>query len=454
MADSKLVKIAENIVKQIQDDANKKLRKELTRKVNGQVLVIISKRFNSVIKGIFPKITTKELKTILDAYEAKIRTSLEKPFLDSLKDDKAEQERFIKARDDLDNRQRRTFIVRTYRDFEEGRGAWKGRKTELNNLIREHHLKLKEGQKASAANEKKLDKTSGRDNLFGAQLGHGEGNEGLAVSTVSAAKAKSTIAGAGLNKDEREAFDTAIQNYENAVKVTIDHKQIIKDGELNKEYIPSIFFQKALTNQEMKVAEAAAIAQLEKEFQDIANLEGSTTLLDAVTMVLLDASASKQRSTGRRKKNISEKGSGTKESTFKTQKRIPKATGAGVSAKAAATLKKKGLGTQQQFSPFNLASIINEKLPQTIEKNMRPPRLQNVTGRLARSAKITDVMQTREGYLSFGYTYQRDPYQVFEVGTGSTPWSTRERDPRKLIDKSIREVAANMALGRFYTRRM
>ena len=347
MADSKLVKIAENIVKQIQDDANKKLRKELTRKVNGQVLVIISKRFNSVIKGIFPKITTKELKTILDAYEAKIRTSLEKPFLDSLKDDKAEQERFIKARDDLDNRQRRTFIVRTYRDFEEGRGAWKGRKTELNNLIREHHLKLKEGQKASAANEKKLDKTSGRDNLFGAQLGHGEGNEGLAVSTVSAAKAKSTIAGAGLNKDEREAFDTAIQNYENAVKVTIDHKQIIKDGELNKEYIPSIFFQKALTNQEMKVAEAAAIAQLEKEFQDIANLEGSTTLLDAVTMVLLDASASKQRSTGRRKKNISEKGSGTKESTFKTQKRIPKATGAGVSAKAAATLKKKGLGTQQ-----------------------------------------------------------------------------------------------------------
>jgi len=29
-----------------------------------------------------------------------------------------------------------------------------------------------------------------------------------------------------------------------------------------------------------------------------------------------------------------------------------------------------------------------------------------------------------------------------------------ERDPRRLIDKSIREIAAQFAIGRFYTRRL
>ena len=36
---------------------------------------------------------------------------------------------------------------------------------------------------------------------------------------------------------------------------------------------------------------------------------------------------------------------------------------------------------------------------------------------------------------------------------GNTRWATPERDPRILIDKSIREIAAQFAIGRFYTRR-
>ena len=56
-------------------------------------------------------------------------------------------------------------------------------------------------------------------------------------------------------------------------------------------------------------------------------------------------------------------------------------------------------------------------------------------------------------YKRQGYTYKRDPYEVFEVGSKGN-WATPERDPRKLIDASIREIAANMALGRFFTRRV
>ena len=114
-----------------------------------------------------------------------------------------------------------------------------------------------------------------------------------------------------------------------------------------------------------------------------------------------------------------------------------------------ASKKRKG-----QTSPIQLAGLINQKLPATVAKNMGPPGLENVTGRFAASARITDVTRTTKGFPSFGYTYQKDPYQVFEMGQGTPPWATPDRDPRNVIDRSIREIAAEMAIGRFFTRRV
>ena len=52
----------------------------------------------------------------------------------------------------------------------------------------------------------------------------------------------------------------------------------------------------------------------------------------------------------------------------------------------------------------------------------------------------------------FLFYYQRNPYQRFE---GSEPWADGgNRDPRKLIERSIREIAAELAIGRFYTQRI
>ena len=103
---------------------------------------------------------------------------------------------------------------------------------------------------------------------------------------------------------------------------------------------------------------------------------------------------------------------------------------------------------------FAIMAMINQKLPQTVEKNMGAPGLENRTGRFARSVKLTDVSATRQNFPSFGYTYDKEPYQVFEIGRGRAPWATPERDPRKVIDASVRELAAEMAIGRFYTRRV
>lgn len=111
--------------------------------------------------------------------------------------------------------------------------------------------------------------------------------------------------------------------------------------------------------------------------------------------------------------------------------------------------KKAGVASE----PLQLIGVINKALPDTVRKNMQSPQLVNRTGRFAESVKVTDIIKTPKGFPSIGYTYQRSPYGVFEDGGGAAPWANGERDPRQLIDKSIREIAAQFALGRFYTRR-
>ena len=73
-----------------------------------------------------------------------------------------------------------------------------------------------------------------------------------------------------------------------------------------------------------------------------------------------------------------------------------------------------------------LIPMINQKLPAIIAKNMRSPSLEFRTGRFASGVRVTDVVQTRRGFPSFGYTYEKNPYQTFEPGykQGDT-----DRDP-------------------------
>ena len=103
---------------------------------------------------------------------------------------------------------------------------------------------------------------------------------------------------------------------------------------------------------------------------------------------------------------------------------------------------------------LRMIAMINKELPKTVRDNMQQPALQNRTGRFVNSVKVTEVVQTPKGFPSIGYTYQKNPYQVYEMGVGEAPWATPERDPRKLIDRSIREIATKLAIGRFFTRRV
>jgi len=102
-------------------------------------------------------------------------------------------------------------------------------------------------------------------------------------------------------------------------------------------------------------------------------------------------------------------------------------------------------------SDITLAALLNKKLPAAVAKNMGAPGLIYRTGRFANSVQVTDITRTTKGFPSIGYTYQRNPYQTFEPGFKQ---GSQDRDPRKVIDRSIREIAAELLIGRFYTRRV
>ena len=185
------------------------------------------------------------------------------------------------------------------------------------------------------------------------------------------------------------------------------------------------------------------------------NMEGSSTLMEkieqSIVLSVTDKAAKNKRIKVKKGAKVA-----TKTQT-KGKADSPKPKGYKVKKVRAGPIIR-GSGRQRtgagQRSFFSIMAMINKKLPPVLKKNMRAPRLENQSGRFAASVKLQDVNTTPQGHPSFGYTYEKDPYQIFEVGTGKAPWSTPQRDPRKLIDASIREIAGQMAIGRFYTRRL
>jgi hypothetical protein len=123
-------------------------------------------------------------------------------------------------------------------------------------------------------------------------------------------------------------------------------------------------------------------------------------------------------------------------------------------ASTASASKKISNAAPKKRSRVSLLTLLNAKLPEEVRKRMTYPRLVNRTGRFANSVRAVSETRTPKGFLSIAYTYQRSPYQVFERTLGRAPWNTPERDPRDLINESIRAIAASVMTERFFTRRV
>jgi hypothetical protein len=101
------------------------------------------------------------------------------------------------------------------------------------------------------------------------------------------------------------------------------------------------------------------------------------------------------------------------------------------------------LSRAQPVSLLSLQSLINSQLQDVISANMGDGNSRNIlnyrTGRLASSAKVESMSESRAGMITAFYSYMKNPYATFsQGGQQSRPAS---RDPKLLISKSIREIA-------------
>ncbi len=102
-------------------------------------------------------------------------------------------------------------------------------------------------------------------------------------------------------------------------------------------------------------------------------------------------------------------------------------------------------------NPLALKALLQKALPDEVASKMTGGNtLHYRTGRFSDSAEIINVVPYPNS-LEVQYTYQKDPYQVFEPGSGS-PLATRGRDPRQLIGSTIRELAQSLMGDRFMVR--
>lgn len=92
----------------------------------------------------------------------------------------------------------------------------------------------------------------------------------------------------------------------------------------------------------------------------------------------------------------------------------------------------------------NLESILRASINEQVASNMGTggeSRILNYrSGRFSESVTIDRVSESRAGMISVFYNYMKNPYATFS--TGGRQESPKTRDPKALISKSIRELAA------------
>ena len=270
-----------------------------------------------------------------------------------------------------------------------------------------------------------------------------------------------------------DSIDQLLTIYEDAIastwsidKFLDDKKEELKDSllftielvERSKNPAMSFYDMKAVKKRMLLVYKAAILKAAREGKADWATMKGSDSRVDRSRNIVqtqlinellkvkgtrpdfrlkLNKKLLKKAKSSRTSINGPNAGA-VKKNAVVLSKATMKAAGAKIRNKGA-----RGQGKVAQ-SPIALRNILNEMLPMTVAKNMGSPALNFRTGRFANSARVEMIHQGPKGGMAVDYTYMKEPYQTFEPGykQGST-----QRDPRKIIGESIRELATGI-LGR------
>lgn len=323
----------------------------------------------------------------------------------------------------------------------------------------------------------------------GVHRGHGAG-AGSAVSYIAVAEASGALnelgqedlidyISKGLNASIPQTGITVSANDLQDIENIITNWRSVVDpntGKVDALYVPYIQFQDRTSNSSVDSRREKLVAQLVRDYFNkvpasyLFNLHSSASLKEQMTSVAIAPIFKNQISSKniRKKVKISKEYSvsggglrlkGKQAYKNKISRRAPTYTtvNSKISKPATRSVNTSNIkppSKQPAFNELQLVGILNASLPPIVRKNMQFPALQNRTGLFSESVKVVSIDQTPKGFPSISYTYDKIPYQVFEMGIGKEPWATPERDPRKLIDKSVRELAAEYMTQRFYTKRV
>ena len=303
------------------------------------------------------------------------------------------------------------------------------------------------------------------------EVGHGQ--FGIATSQIDVARSQAATMkrfGGSLSIGEKDILGALISKVQGLANLSIQHNMIVDDkGNFSNEFIPVLSLQDKGGNRTDATAESAAIRELKAILLKIAEnpkAAGSPSQYeayeDALRLYFFN------RFKGNKNVTVNFKGKNTKlndkgprkRGSFEQKRKIPVRTiGAGTFLKTALQQKlvddRKG---QQKKKPLERAATdpgvllgqLNKDLGNQVERNMGRPALRSDSGRFANSAQVLAVIPTRVGLNQIDYTYQKDPYQVFEGGHGYPS----AFDPRKVIEKSIRELATRQLETKFVLRRL
>jgi len=306
---------------------------------------------------------------------------------------------------------------------------------------------------------------------FDQEIGHGYEDlgqqEGVASSGYTAMRAASNVVGSKEFQNAPNVVkESILKDLEDALMVygvTLEQASKMSKRDFLKDFDLILTTQDKDDNRTQSVAEAAALEAVTKKMgQHAADLEGSLSLNEMINHFLMSSfQGNKYVKLNQKYKEKYSSNSRSKSVPLKLPyKRLTPIVNSGVqfSKKYIARRSLQKRGTRQKSSnrlnPLALINMINKKLPGEVEKNMGLPGLESRTGRFASSAKVVNFTEGK-GVPTLDYTYQKNPYQVFEEGErGRNGWASTNRDPRRLIDRSIREVAKDLALARFNTRRI
>jgi hypothetical protein len=218
------------------------------------------------------------------------------------------------------------------------------------------------------------------------------------------------------------------------------------DPELTKAFEGKVAYvrpESATFNNLQSAYETALLNRVKDAFKkvieanDWANQGGSDTLVDAIAKDLMGTAAKRGAKVSVAGKKQSSERTVAKDTVTLNRKRKTTTGSAGIGGKVTPDEPQQSAVSLQSLLP-----LLNEKLPEIVKSNMgQAGRLVNRSGRFAESSRVISI----EGDV-VSYTYMRNPYGVFE--------SQGARDPRPLIESSIRQLAVGLIQQRFSVRRV